>query len=217
MGQDLVLSAELWERVRACFSAVLARCAGRCPLWHGGDTSNKIPSGAHVPVRPREPRDGSVPVARGCSRLAQCPGRPGLALRQGRGECRPPQCNSPCVRAGPWTRSATPSSSSSSAPPPPRCMPGERGCSPTGLLFLQAGPCHGKGSLWALGDTSNPPSKGAELPELCQRRLLLWETTSCQGRNLAGLQTSTGATGISLQRLVFYFFFPGDLFPGLES
>lgn len=77
------------------------------------------------------------------------------------------------------------------------------GGSPRGFLLLQPGSCRGKGSLWAWGGHIQLPSGGAELPELCQHRLLLWETTSCQGRNLAGLQTSTGATGISLQRLFF--------------
>lgn len=34
------------------------------------------------------------------------------------------------------------------------------GCSPTGLLLLQGGSCHGKGSLWAWGDTSSSPAEG---------------------------------------------------------
>lgn len=67
-----------------CFWAM---CRG-CTLWHQGAHPAKLPSGVCLPPCPGQPQDGSV----GCcqqpfpaARLAQCAGRPGLALRWG--EC----------------------------------------------------------------------------------------------------------------------------------
>lgn len=181
------------------------RCAGRCPLWHWGSTSSRNPRGCHVPPRPREPRDGSVPVASGCSRLDNVPAGRGLPCG-GRGECRRPQCNSPAVRAA-HGHARLP------LPPPPHPHPQPRrplGARPGRGWQLPRGSCSSspahaveRGPKGAWGGHIQLPSGGAELPEPCQHRLLLWETTSCQGRNLAALQTSTGATGISLQRLFF--------------
>lgn len=146
------------------------------------------------------------------ARPAQCTDRPGLALRQGERRWLLAQATMQ------WPlRKCRHEEMLSMLPLPPHprhpLMHAQvGGCSPTGLLFLQPSPRRGKWPPWAGGDASSPHCGEAEPPEQCQHCLLLWETASCRGRNLASLQTSTRATGISLQRL----FFSGDLFPGLE-
>lgn len=174
------------------------------PLALGEHIQQKSP---RVP-RPSAPQGAPGRVSARCQRLfpaGQCPGRPGLALRR-EGGVPAATMQQPRRKSRARTRSAAPSSSSSSsssAPLPPRGTPGQGVAAPKGLLLLQPGSCRGKGSQRGVGGHIQLPSGGAELPEPCQHRLLLWETTSCQGRNLAALQTSTGATGISLQRLFF--------------
>lgn len=187
---------------------------GECTLWHGGAHPAKLLASLHVPG---SPGTGQWAVASGRSQRCgqhNAPAGQGLPCGGGSagGHSPEPQCNSPCVNAVTRRRSACCPFLLLLLPAilPVHARGG--GCSPVGLLLLQPSPCHGKWPPWARGDASSPCSGGPEPPEQCQRRLLLRETTSCRGRNLVSLQTSTGAMGISLQRL----FFSGDLFPGLE-
>lgn len=180
-----------------------------CTLWHQGAHPAKLPSGVCLPPCPRQPQDGSV----GCcqqpfpaARLAQCTGRPGLALRWG--ECWWPLARATMQQPLRKCRHEEMLGMLTLPPPPPHphhhpnACPG-RGLQPCRAPAPPAQPLPLQVALTSGGDVSSPCSGGAELPEQCQHRLLLWETTSRRGRNLASLQTSTGATGISLQRLFF--------------
>ena len=72
----------------SCFQSCFWAMHWGCTLWHWGTHPAKLPSSACLPPRPRQPRDGSVGRCQWlfpAARLAQCAGRPGLALR--RGEC----------------------------------------------------------------------------------------------------------------------------------
>lgn len=162
--------------------------------------SSKAPC---LPPHPRQPRDGSVGR---CQRLfpaarpAQCTGRPGLALRRGQ-----PQCISPCVNAIPRRHSDLPlPHPCHSGPVHTQVGGGEGGgglqpcrapTAPAQLVPWEAAPV-------SKGHASSCRRGGAELPEPCQGRLPLWETTSEPSRNSASLQTSPGAAGIALQRLL---------------
>lgn len=145
---------------------------------------------------------GPLPVAvpSGTASTMHRQARACLAAGGGVG-CRSPepQCSNPCVNAvtsqGDARHAALP------PPPHPHQPPGT--CPPCGATEPPAPPA--QPMPWE-GD---PVGRGghisgaAEPPEQCQHHLLLWETTSRRGRNLAGLQTSSRAAGISLQRLFF--------------
>lgn len=156
---------------------------GPCTLWHRGSHSAKL----------------SWPPGMGQS------GASGRSWRWGWHNARAGQ-GLPCWGSAGGTRATvvccpSSSSSSSSSLPPPQVCARIGGYSPTVLLLLQPSPCHTRQPPWA-GSHIQPCGAGAELPGQCQHCLFHWESTSCRGGNLARLQTGTGATGSSSQRLV---------------
>lgn len=198
MDQTLIIWAAPLEHIRIFVLSVMF--FGLC-MGAQGSPSSKAP--LRAPGSPGwvcGPLPAAVPGGTAstiCWQVEACPAAGGNTSG-----CLPkPQCNGLCVNAVTRRRSACCPFLLLIPFIPLRCAQ-VGGCSAAGLLLLQPMPREAAPVDWE--DISSPHSRGAEPPEQCQHCLLLWETTSCQGRNLAGLQTSTRAVGISFQRLLVW-------------